>query len=263
VKLAGQRVLVTGATGGLGAAIARRLSADGAELVLSGRRADLLAALADETGAELIGADLSDPRDVDRLIAEAGEIDILIANAGIPATGRLAAYTAVQIDRALDVNLRAPIVLANALTPGMVARGSGHVVFMSSIAGKSATPRSSVYNATKFGLRGFSLALRAELRPAGVGVSAIFPGFIRDAGMFADTGIKLPPGVGTKSPEHVAKAVVRAIRHNQAEVDVAPLGLRFSALLSGLAPELVLQSGRLLGTDRIASKFEERQADKR
>jgi short-subunit dehydrogenase len=263
VKLAGQRVLVTGATGGLGHAIARRLAAEGAELVLSGRRTKLLAALAQETGAAVIGADLSDPADVDRLIVEAGEIDVLIANAGLPATGRLAVYSSAQIDRALDVNLRAPIVLANALTPGMVARGHGHVVFMSSIAGKSATPRSSIYNATKFALRGFSLALRAELRADGVGVSAIFPGFIRDAGMFAETGIKLPPGVGTKSPEHVAKAVVRAIRHNRAEVDVAPLGLRLSALLSGIAPELVLQSGRLLGTDRIATKFEDRQADKR
>jgi len=263
VKLAGQRVLLTGATGGIGAAVARRLAGDGARLVLSGRRADVLDGLAQEIGADVITADLSDPAAVERLVERAGEIDILIANAGLPATGRLAAYTTVQLDRALAVNLRAPIVLANALTPAMVGRGHGHVVFMSSIAGKSATPRSSVYNATKFGLRGFSLALRAELRSAGVGVSAIFPGFIRDAGMFADTGIKLPPGVGTKTPEQVAKAVVRAIRHNRAEVDVAPFGLRFSAVLSGIAPELVLQSGRLLGTDRVARKFEDRQVDKR
>ncbi|HWH10781.1 MAG TPA: SDR family NAD(P)-dependent oxidoreductase [Solirubrobacteraceae bacterium] len=254
---------MTGATGGIGAAVARRLAADGARLVLSGRRADVLAELADETQAEVIAADLSDPADVDRLAEQAGEIDILIANAGLPATGRLAAYTTVQIDRALDVNLRAPMILANALTPGMVARGRGHVVFMSSIAGKTATPRSSIYNATKFGLRGFSLALRAELRPSGVGVSAIFPGFIRDAGMFAETGIKLPPGVGTRTPDHVAKAVVRAIRHNKAELDVAPLGLRASAVLAGIAPELVLQSGRLLQTDRVAQKFEDRQAAKR
>jgi len=145
----------------------------------------------------------------------------------------------------------------------MVVRGRGHVVFMSSIAGKSATPRSSVYNATKFGLRGFSLALRAELRPQGVGVSTIFPGFIRDAGMFADTKIKLPPGVGTRSPEDVAAAVVRAITRNKAEIDVAPLTLRAAAKLSGIAPELVSQSGRLVGTDRVASMFEDRQLDKR
>jgi short-subunit dehydrogenase len=263
LKLPGQRVLLTGATGGLGAAVARRLAADGCRLVLSGRRVELLEALAAETGGEAIVADLSDPADVERLVEEAGEVDILIANAGLPGTGRLAAYTPAQVDRALAVNLRAPIVLAQALTQPMVARGHGHVVFMSSIAGKSATPRSSIYNATKFGLRGFSLALRAELRPAGVGVSTIFPGFIRDAGMFAETGIKLPPGVGTRTPEQVAAAVVRAIRRDKAEIDVAPFSLRATAKLSGLAPEIVSQSGRLLGTDRIAGKFEDRQASKR
>jgi len=263
VEIAGQRVLLTGATGGIGAAVARRLSAEGADLVLSGRRVEVLAELADETGAAVFAADLSDPDEIDRLVAAAGEIDILIANAGLPATGRLATYTTAQIDRALNVNLRAPIILAQALTPPMAARGRGHVVFMSSIAGKSATPRSSVYNATKFGLRGFSLALRAELRPQGVGVSTIFPGFIRDAGMFADTKIKLPPGVGTRTPENVAAAVVRAIARNKAEIDVAPVSLRATGKLSGVAPELVSQSGRLLGTDRIASRFEDRQLDKR
>ncbi len=263
MEIAGQRVLLTGATGGIGGAVARRLAADGAKLVLSGRRVDMLELLGSEIGADVIPADLSDPRAVDRLIADAGQIDILVANAGLPATGRLAGYTTAQLDRALDVNLRAPIALACALTPPMVARGRGHLVFMSSIAGKSATPRSSVYNATKFGLRGFSLALRAELRAHGVGVSTIFPGFIRDAGMFADTAIKLPPGVGTKTPEQVAKAVARAITRNRAEVDVAPFGLRLTAVLSGIAPEFVLQSGRLLGTDRIASQFEDRQAAKR
>ena len=263
MKLAGQRVLLTGATGGIGAAVARRLSADGARLVLTGRRAGVLAALAEETAATVIAADLADAADVERLIDEAGAIDILIANAGLPASGRLATYTPDQLDRALDVNLRAPIRLAHALIPPMVRRGGGHVVFMSSIGGKSASPRSSIYNATKFGLRGFSLSLRAELRSQGVGVSTIFPGFIRDAGMFADTAIKLPPGTGTRTPEDVAAAVARAIRRNKAEIDVAPLSLRLAAKVSGVAPELILQAGRLVGTDRIASKFEARQLDKR
>jgi short-subunit dehydrogenase len=223
----------------------------------------MLAALAEETGASVIAADLADLAGVERLIGEAGEIDILIANAGLPASGRLATYTTGEIDRALNVNLRAPMLLARAVLPSMVQRGHGHLVFMSSIGGKSASPRSSVYSATKFGLRGLSLALRAELRAQGVGVSAIFPGFIRGAGMFADTGIKLPPGSGTRTPEDVAAAVVRAIRRNRAEIDVAPLSLRLVAKLSGIAPELILQSGRLVGTDRIASKFEARQLDKR
>ena len=81
-----------------------------------------------------------------------------------------------EIDRALDVNLRAPIALARALSPPMIARGKGHLSFMSSLSGKAATPQSSIYNATKFGLRGFAAALRADLRPHGVEVSAVFPG---------------------------------------------------------------------------------------
>ena len=108
----------------------------------------------------------------------------------------------------------------------MVARGSGHLLFMSSLAGKAATPGTSLYNASKFGLRGFASALRAELRGAAWASRRVFPGFIRDAGMFADTEVKLPPGIGTRSPEHVAAAVVRAIEHNRGEIDVAPLPLR-------------------------------------
>src|SRR5437016_5760449 len=108
--------------------------------------------------------------------------------------------------------------LAHALAPQMVARGSGHVLFMSSLAGKAATPGTALYNATKYGLRGFASALRADLRASGVGVSTVFPGFIRDAGMFAEAGVKLPPGVGTRSPEHVAQAVLAAIERNRGEV---------------------------------------------
>ena len=93
---------------------------------------------------------------------------------------------------------------------------------MSSLAGKAAAPGTSVYAATKFGLRGFALALREDLAAKGVGVSVSCPGFIRDAGMFAESGAKLPPYVGTKRPDDVARAVVKAIEHNRAELDVAP-----------------------------------------
>ena len=106
----------------------------------------------------------------------------------------------------LDVNLRAPVVLARLLAETMVARRSGHLVFVNSLSGKSAGPRSSLYSATKYGLRGFSLALRQDLEAHGVGVSCVFPGFVRDAGMFASSGASLPPGVGTVTPEAVAAA---------------------------------------------------------
>ncbi len=129
----------------------------------------------------------------------------------------------------LEVNLRAPIALARCLAPDMIARGHGHMVFVSSLSGKAASPASSIYSATKFGLRGFALALRADLAPHGVGVSTVLPGFIRDAGMFAEADVTLPRGVGTRSPEQVAEAVMRAIEKNRAEVDVAPLALRLGS----------------------------------
>ncbi|HUR86571.1 MAG TPA: SDR family NAD(P)-dependent oxidoreductase [Solirubrobacteraceae bacterium] len=263
MNVAGKRVLLTGATGGLGHAIARRLAAAGAHVILSGRRGDVLVALAGEIGAEIAPADLSDSKAVHELAETHAEIDVLVANAGLPASGRLSTYTPEQIERALVVNLHAPIMLAHAITPAMVQRGSGHIVFMSSLAGKTATAGSSIYNATKFGLRGFAGALRAELHGTGVGVSTIFPGFIRDAGMFADANVKLPFGVGTKTPEQVAEATLRAIERNRGEIDVAPVGLKLGSLFGGIAPELAATVTRKSGGAQVADKFERGQLDKR
>ncbi|MEY2517214.1 MAG: hypothetical protein QOJ89_4572 [bacterium] len=263
MNIDGRTALVTGASGGLGQAIARALAGAGAKLVLSGRRADVLESLASELGAAVTPADLSDPASVRALAAAHDDIDILVANAGLPASGRLSSFTAEQIDRALMVNLRAPMMLAHAIAPAMVARGAGHIVFMSSLSGKAPAAGSSVYSATKFGLRGFAGALRAELHGSGVGVSAIFPGFIRDAGMFEDAGVKLPRGTGTKSPEHVARATLRAIERNRGEIDVAPIALKLGATISGIAPELSAAVTRKAGGDEIAAQFEAGQLDKR
>jgi len=263
VNLAGRSVLLTGATGGLGHAIARRLRAAGAELVLTGRRTEVLEPLAAETAARSLAVDLADADAVARLAAECADVDVLVSNAGLPGTGQLSTFSVEEIDRALAINLRAPMVLARVIGERMVARRSGHMVFMSSLAGKVGTPRSSVYSATKFGLRGFAQSLREDLRPSGVGVSAIFPGFVRDAGMFHDTGAKLPPGVGTVSPEAVADAVVRAIERNRGEVDVAPVGLRAGAMAAGLAPDLAATVQRKLGGQRIAEEHVSAQTTKR
>jgi short-subunit dehydrogenase len=263
VRLDGARVLLTGATGGLGQAIARALHARGAQLTLTGRRADVLTPLAAETGGRVIVSDLSVPDAPQRLLAEAGEVDVLVANAGIPGSGRLNSFSTEEIDRALAVNLRAPMLLAHGLTESMVARGSGHLLFMSSLGGRAAAPGTSVYSATKFGLRGFALSLREDLAPKGVGVSVILPGFISDAGMFADSGAKLPAYVGLKSPEDVARAVVKAIESNRAELDVAPLPLRAGAVLASLAPGPVGAIQRRMGATATAAQFEKGQLDKR
>jgi short-subunit dehydrogenase len=258
-------VLVTGATGGIGHAITRAFAARGANLLLTGRRADVLDALATEVAARAIACDLSRCEDVDRLAAEAvnAGVEVLIANAGLPATGVLPELTADQVDRMLDVNLRSPIALARALAPSMIERGRGHMVFISSLSGKAASPASSMYAATKFGLRGFALALREDLRHHGVGVSVVLPGFIRDAGMFADAGIKLPPGVGTRTPEQVAGAVIGAIERNRAEIDVAPVALRLGVSFAAVAPQMAAAASRMRGGDRIASGLAAGQREKR
>ena len=263
MNLDGRSVLLTGATGGLGHAIARRLRAEGASLVLTGRRTEVLEPLAAETGARSLAVDLTDAEAVQRLASECADVDVLVANAGLSASGQLTSFSIEQLDRALAVNLRAPVVLARLLAERMVARGSGHLVFMSSLAGKVGAPRASLYSATKFGLRGFAQSLREDLRPTGVGVSAILPGFVSDAGMFHETGAKLPPGAGTVTPDAVADAVVRAIERNRGEVVVAPVGLRAGALAANLAPDLAAAVSRKLGGERIAEAHVVAHADKR
>lgn len=263
MKIAEASVLVTGATGGIGQAIARELALAGASVVLTGRRGDVLGPLAAEIGGRAVAADLADRDAVVRLLDEAGPVDIVVANAALPASGPLTDYDLDGIDRVLDVNLGAPIVMARLAADRMISRGCGHLVFVSSISGKAASVRASLYNATKFGMRGFALGLREDLRPHGVGVSTVSPGFIRDAGMFADAGVKLPPGLGTRTPRDVARAVIRAIERDRAEIDVAPPLVRLGGLLAAVAPEFAARVQRLAGADRIATAISEGQRDKR
>jgi short-subunit dehydrogenase len=265
VDLNGARVLLTGASGGIGNAIARALHERGASLAITGRRVDALEALKSELGdrVDVIQADLAKREDVDALPGRAGTVDVLVANAGLPASGELASFSTEEIDRALDVNLRAPMLLAHALLPGMRQRGSGHLVFVSSMSGKVAAAGSSVYSATKFGLRGFGMSLHDELHGTGVGASTVFPGFISDAGMFADANVELPAGIGTKTPEQVAAAVLKAIDRNRGEVDVAPLPVRTGGWIAGPAPAALAAVNRRFGGRGVAEGLAEAQRDKR
>jgi short-subunit dehydrogenase len=263
MELRGSSVLLTGATGGIGHAIARELHRAGASLLLTGRRTDVLEPLAAEIAARATPVDLSRREEVDRLLEEAGTVDVLVANAALPASGDIMDFSVEQIDRALEVNLRAPMVLSRVLGERMVQRGRGHIVLISSLAGKSSQPASSIYSATKFGLRGFGQGLRGDLGPRGVGVSVVFPGFIRDAGMFHESGAKLPKGVGTSTPEDVAAAVVRAITQNRGELDVAPMGMRAGATFASIAPSISARVARRLGGDKVTEQLVAGQLDKR
>lgn len=241
MNLSGRKALLTGATGGLGRAIAQAMAERGARLVLSARNPEALEALAAElpgSGHTVLPADLAEPDAAERLAAEAAGTEILVANAGLPGAGRLDDFSPEEVKRALRVNLEAPMLMARALYPAMVEAGSGHLVFVASLSGKAASPRSSVYNATKFGLRGFALGLRADLGPRGIGVSLVSPGFIREAGMFADAGAKPPPGMGTSTPRQVGEATVKAIEKNRVEITVAPIQQRIGAHLALASPTI-------------------------
>ena len=263
MNLSGRTVLLTGATGGIGNAIARSLAERGAKLILTGRRAEILDPLAAETGGTARVCDLADGDAVDALIADCADVDILVANAALPASGDLLSFSREEIDRALDVNLRVPIVLARVLGERMKERGSGHLVFISSLSGKSAAPGTSIYSATKFGLRGFALGVREDFHGTGVGVTTVFPGFIRDAGMFAESGAELPRFIGTKTPQDVADAVVRGIERNRAEIDVAPVSMRVGATLSSMVPGSLAAIQRRLGSHELSASVAAGQKTKR
>jgi short-subunit dehydrogenase len=264
VQISGSRVLLTGATGGLGRAIAKALDQRGAHLVLTGRRAELLDEIVAELrSAEALPAALAKRDAVDALPGRAGQVDILIHNAALPASGRLESYTTEQIDRALDVNLRAGIVLTRALLPEMTERGRGHLVYVSSMSGKIPTVRASIYAATKYGLRGFAGALRDDLHGTNVGVSTVFPGPIQGGGMWDDAGIELPWWVPTKSPGDVGNAVVKAIEANRPEIAVADPGQRAAAVLENVSARAGAWLRRRLPVEELADRTADAQVEKR
>ncbi len=264
VPINNSSVLLTGATGGIGRAIARDLHRRGATLTITGRRVEMLDQIQAELGdrVEILAVDLSDRSQVES-ICERTEFDVLVASAALPASGRYQSFTPDQIDRALAVNLRAPMQMTRALAPAMVERGRGQVVLISSLSGKVSSPSSSIYSATKFGLRGFGFGVNEDLYGTGVGVTTVFPGFIRDSGMFHDSGFKLPKGVPTRSPENVADAVAAGIERGKAEIDVAGISLRSSAWFFNIAPSLVAGIQRKLGADAVGDQISESQRAKR
>jgi short-subunit dehydrogenase len=266
MDLSGSRVLLTGATGGLGRAIAKGLHERGAHVVLTGRKQDALEALAAELGgtrAEPLAADLAAREDVAGLSERVGQVDILVHNAGLPGSGRLESFTPDELDRVLDVNLRAGIQLTRALLPPMLERGRGHLVYISSMSGKVPTARAAIYAATKYGLRGFAGALRDDLHGTPVGVSVIFPGPIAEGGMWDDAGMQTPRGVPKRYPRDVAAAVVKGIEHDRAEIDVADPLQKLGAITAALTPQLAARARRLVGVEKFADQLAERQTGKR
>lgn len=184
LDLTGKVALVTGASGGIGSAIARRLRAQGARVVLSGTRRDALEALAAELGGEVFvaPADLGDPEAVEALVpaAEAGlgPLDILVANAGVTKDGLLLRMKDEDFERVLRVNLESYFRLSRAALKGMFKRRWGRIIAVTSVVGVTGNPGQSNYAASKAGMIGFTKSLAAEVASRGVTANCVAPGFI-------------------------------------------------------------------------------------
>ena len=179
--LAGRWIVVTGASRGIGAELARRLAADGARLALVARSRDALTALAGELAAEPVVCDVADPAQIERAAARietlaGGAPDVVVNNAGVFSI-TAAHKTSVELfRRTLDVNLLAPFAFVHAFLPAMRARGSGHLVTLGSVADRNIFPGNAAYSASKYGLRALHEVLRAELRGTGVRATLVSPG---------------------------------------------------------------------------------------
>jgi short-subunit dehydrogenase len=264
-EISGSTVLLTGATGGLGPALARALASENARLVLTGRRDDALRALAAElstAGAPepaCVAADLRDRHDlttlVDRAERAAGPVDILVHNAAVDACAAFEQVTSEELNEVVAVNLVAPLELTRSAIGGMLERGRGHVVFVSSLSGFAGTAFEAPYAATKGALNALSRSLRAEYEGRPVEFSLVAPGSVAGEGMFARgqrDGIEVPPALRLTTPEAVGRAVVAAVRDDSPELLVYPGPIKPALMLGTLAPRL---SDRLNARLGLATLF--------
>jgi short-subunit dehydrogenase len=224
---AGKTVVLTGASRGIGAFIARALAREKATVVCISRSPEKLAKICTEID-ELGGKGISFPYDlsqvdslsvlVDKIQQQVGAINILINNAGIEIYREFSNYTLAELQSVLSTNLLATMELTRLVLPSMLDRGTGQIVNMASTSGKKGAAYNSIYSASKGGLVMWSDALRQELTDTGVGVTTICPGYVCGQGMTADSGVPIPSLAGMSTPEAVTKATLKAIALNQAEV---------------------------------------------
>ena len=237
MDVAGRVALVTGASSGIGRATAIALARAGATVRLTGRDTAALEDVSRATGGSFAPADLARQDAVGELAAWAGPVDVLVNNAGFGLAGPFASSEPAELEALIRVNLASAILLARAILPGMLERGSGHIVNVSSIAGHVGVQGEAVYAATKGALIAFGESLRYELQGSGVGVTTVSPGVIA-TNFFEREGLpytrRFPRPI---PPERVAEAIVRAIRRNAPQAFV-PRWMAFPVWLRGAAPWL-------------------------
>jgi uncharacterized protein len=246
MKLAGARVLITGASSGIGAAAARLMAAAGATILAVGRDGEALDALVGRTGGARLVVDLGEAGAVTTIADWSGDVDVLVCNAGVGYAGELADQDLAAIESLVTVNLTAHLGLVRLLSPAMVSAGRGHVVLVSSIAGCMGVADEAVYSATKAGLRTFGDSLRLAVAGSGVGVSVVVPGVV-DTPFFVRRGRPYDRGRPRPvSAERAAQVLLDAVVPGRGEV-VGPGGLRFPARLRGAFPGPVHQLQRRFG----------------
>jgi short-subunit dehydrogenase len=247
VPLNGKVVLLTGGSRGIGPVVAEALARRGAAIAIAARSKTGL----DEVAMRLKGLDVetlvvpADLREqsqreelVSAVLKRFDRIDILINNAGLETEGAYAELPWSSIQETVEVNLLAPMALTRLVLPGMLERKAGHIVNVASIAAKSGAPYAATYSGTKAGLAEWTRALRLELAGTEVRFSTIFPGYVREVGMFAKFGVQSPWIVGSCAPTQVARAVVAAIEKGKAESIINSRPLRYSFMLNELSPSV-------------------------
>ena len=263
-EFSGANALLTGAAGGLGRHIAGALAGAGVRLALSGRQAGPLEELSASLRvggavAECVTADLADPGQAAALIEQAeatiGPLDLLINNAGIESAAAYPAFTDEELGLLTQVNLVAPMVLSRHVLPGMLERGRGHIVTVSSLAGRGGNAYNVLYATTKAGLIGFTRSLRAELADSPVGASVICPGFVARDGMYAvmqRLGVNAPLALRAVEPERVAHAVLDAIAKDQPDVLITGWPMRPLLAIQEIAPRF---AQRIVGATGAGTFF--------
>jgi short-subunit dehydrogenase len=261
MDLNGRTVVLTGASRGIGALLAVRLAEERPHLVLAARDASRLQTVASQCATRgarvtIVATDVSQADDRQRLVQTAGDVDVLINNAGVETATALVDQIRERVEAQLATNLLGPIELTRLVLPGMIARRRGSVVNVSSMSGKAPTPFNSVYSATKFGLNGFTASLRFELEGTGVHAGAVCPGFVAETGMWADTGVRAPPLMREVPPEKVIAAVLKVIA-GAGEVLVTPGPIRPLLALREIFPGM---DGPVLRAIGLMEAFRRRAA---